>query len=624
MVTRLMTRPRHTTQTHGKRPQFGGQLAAGQQLGRYQVLAELASGGMAVVHVASAHGAAGFERLVALKVLHSHLATEEEFIKMFLDEARLAAGIRHPNVVSTIDISDSIETGYFLVMEYVEGDHLGALLSAAHKRGHRIPLPVVTRIMIDALAGLGAAHELRDASGKPLQLVHRDVSPHNVMVGSDGVARLTDFGVAKAEDRLTQTRHGEVKGKLSYMAPEQASSGVSDRRSDLFSVGIMLWEAVTGRRLFRADSVSATLSKLLANKIAPPSAVDPELAPLDALLRKALAHEPSARFQTAEEFSDAIDATARQLGGVASWRTVADAVSDYASEKLARERKLITAAKQALPHTNRVPTQADGPRRMPTVSFEAEPLSKAEPSGIFSNLTAARRPRKTRSGEAAAIPVSIEFQSNAESNRDLLLVPADHAISPPNGVRSVIPLSSESLSPAAGARPQGRATTADDAVTSNAHAARRLSREIAELQAARASRRGPLALGAVVLAIIGTVVSLRLGVREAPVPPAIFDDGRPEEARALEMTGEEQPAHLVAPMPPDTSPEDRAARVSTAEHAAVKATNEATQRRRTTAARPTRARPVAHRPKRVRKTGTQAGEARVERSTRLLPNPYKQ
>jgi serine/threonine protein kinase len=613
-----MTRPRHTTQTHGKRPNFGGQLAAGQQLGRYEVLAELASGGMAVVHVASAHGAAGFERLVALKVLHSHLATEEEFIKMFLDEARLAAGIRHPNVVSTIDISDSIETGYFLVMEYVEGDHLGALLSAAHKRGHRLPLPVVMRILIDALAGLGAAHELRDASGKPLQLVHRDVSPHNVMVGSDGVARLTDFGVAKAEDRLTQTRHGEVKGKLSYMAPEQASSGVSDRRSDLFSVGIMLWEAVTGRRLFRADSVSATLSKLLANKIAPPSAVDPELAPLDALLRKALAHEPAARFQTAEEFSDAIDATARLLGGVASWRTVADAVNDYASEKLARERKVITAAKQKLQSTGRIPITSDGARRMPTVSFENEPLSRAEPSGIFSNLTAPRRPRKTRSGEAAPIPVTIEFHSSSGSDRDVLIVPTDNPMPSLGSGRSIVPLSTGSVAPEITIRPPGAAARTGDTVTENAGPDRRLAREIAALRASRAARRGPLALGAVVLAIIGAVVALRLAAPPEPEAAAPAETP-PNEVRALEAPPEEHDAHLVAPMPPDTS-----ALENTAERAEVKASNEASQRRAAAAVRPARARPVAHRPKRVRKPIAPTAEARVERGNRLLPNPYKQ
>ena len=185
-----------------------GPLSAGHRLGRYEILAKLASGGMAVVYVASAQGAAGFERLVALKVLHANLAYEDEFIHMFLDEARLAARIRHPNVVPTIDISDSIQTGYFLVMEYIEGDHLGGLLGAAHRAGGRLSLPVILRIVADALAGLGAAHALTDDNGRPLQLVHRDVSPHNVLVGCDGVSRLTDFGVAKAEDRLTHTRDG--------------------------------------------------------------------------------------------------------------------------------------------------------------------------------------------------------------------------------------------------------------------------------------------------------------------------------------------------------------------------------------------------------------------------------
>jgi hypothetical protein len=426
--------------------------------------------------------------------------------------------------------------------------------------------------------------------------------------------------VAKAEDRLTQTRHGEVKGKLSYMAPEQASSGVSDRRSDLFSVGIMLWEAVTGRRLFRAESVSATLSKLLANKIAPPSAIDPELAPLDALLRKALAYDPAARFQTAEEFSDAIDATARRVGGVASWRTVADAVADYAAEKLARERKLITTAKQALPPGNGVPTQGGGPRRMPTVSFEGEPLSRAEPSGVFSNLTAPRRPRKTRSGEAAALPISIEFQSNATPARQLLAVPADQAVAPMSGGRSVVPLSSRSLTPAGTVRPQSRTASSDDAVTANAGADHRLSREIAELQAARGLRRRALALGAVVLALIGAVVWLRSAVQDERAERAMLDEVPAKEVRALEVAGEDQPAHLVAPIPPGTALENPA------EREALKTTTEATALRATTTARPTRSRTIIHRQqKRVRKATVAAPtEARVARSPRLLPNPYKQ
>ena len=325
-----------------------GQLPPGHRLGRYEVLSRLASGGMAVVYVANAQGAAGFERLVAIKVLHANLAYEDEFIRMFLDEARLAARIRHPNVVATIDISDTPDAGYYLVMEYVEGDHLGALLSTAHKLEERLPIPVVLRIVIDALGGLGAAHDLRDDDGKRLNLVHRDVSPHNVMVGVDGTSRLTDFGVAKAEDRLTHTRDGQVKGKLAYMAPEQASQGTCDARSDLFAMGIILWECVTGRRMFRAESTAATLNKLLHDEIAPPSAVDPVLAPLDPLLRRALARDTAARFQSAEEMIEAIEALAPSVGGVAPRRAVAKAVERYASEKLVRDRRVVEGARSAL------------------------------------------------------------------------------------------------------------------------------------------------------------------------------------------------------------------------------------------------------------------------------------
>jgi hypothetical protein len=331
-----------------ERSMGSGQLPPGHRLGRYEVLARLASGGMAVVYVANAQGAAGFERLVAIKVLHANLAYEEEFIRMFLDEARLAARIRHPNVVSTIDISDTPEAGYYLVMEYVEGDHLGALLSTAHKLEERLPIPVVLRIVIDALGGLGAAHELRDDDGKRLNLVHRDVSPHNVMVGSDGTSRLTDFGVAKAEDRLTHTRDGQVKGKLAYMAPEQASLGTCDSRSDLFAMGIILWECVTGRRMFRAESTAATLNRLLHDEIAPPSAVDPVLAPLDPLLKRALARDPAARFQSAEEMIEALEALAPTVGGVAPRRAVAKAVERYAIEKLERDRRVVESARSAL------------------------------------------------------------------------------------------------------------------------------------------------------------------------------------------------------------------------------------------------------------------------------------
>ena len=317
---------------------------AGRKLGRYEVLARLASGGMAGVYVARAIGVAGFERLFAIKVLHPHLAHEEEFISMFLDEARLAARIRHPNVVPTLDISDTPDAGFYLVMEYIEGDHLGALLQKAWKLGKRLPFPVTLRIVVDALEGLAAAHNLTDESGRNLHLVHRDISPHNVMVSSDGVARITDFGVAKAEVRLSTTREGQFKGKLAYMAPEHASNGDADQRSDLFSMAIILWESLAGRRLFRAENHAATLNKICLEPVPLLSSVDVGLTPFDALLMKALARDPNDRFQSAEEFAEAIEETATTLGGIAKAREVAALVREYAAEKLSRDTELIRSA----------------------------------------------------------------------------------------------------------------------------------------------------------------------------------------------------------------------------------------------------------------------------------------
>jgi serine/threonine protein kinase len=409
-----------------------GPLVPGAKLGRYEILAKLAAGGMAIVYVARVQSVAGFERLVAIKVLHANLAHEDEFIRMFLDEARLAASIRHPNVVPTIDISDSEEAGYFIVMEYIEGDHLGALLSSAHKTEETLPLPISMRIIADALGGLGAAHDLCDDTGKSLHLVHRDVSPHNIMVGRDGVVRLTDFGVAKAEDRLTHTRDGQVKGKLAYMAPEQAASGQTDLRSDLFSMGVILWECATGRRLFRAENTGATLNKLLHEVIPLPSSIDPRLAPLDALLGRALAREPAQRFQTAEEFAQAIEDVAPTLGGLASLRGVARVVKHHTAAKLKREKKLIEDALRALRPQDASDLSADledeasSPSTSSEISVTSGSLSASKVCGVFSHDTipGARRVfvRKPADDRPASVmrPIPPPFVGAREGRDDAL------------------------------------------------------------------------------------------------------------------------------------------------------------------------------------------------------------
>ena len=321
---------------------------SGKKLGRYEMLAQLAAGGMATVYVARAQGVAGFERLVAIKVLHPHLAHDDEFISMFLDEARLAARIRHPNVVPTLDISDSQGDGYFLVMEYIEGDHLGALLREAARGSTRLPTSVTLRIVVDALEGLSAAHGLKDGDGKPLAIVHRDISPHNILLGTDGVARITDFGVAKAEVRLSSTRDGQFKGKLAYMAPEQASNGTADQRSDLFSMGIVLWESLTGRRLFRADNNGELLNRLLNAPIPAPSEYVADLAPLDAVLMKALARDPAERYQTAAELVEALEAAAAGIGGLATPRQVGKSVREWLGTKIDTEATRIRTAIDSL------------------------------------------------------------------------------------------------------------------------------------------------------------------------------------------------------------------------------------------------------------------------------------
>jgi serine/threonine protein kinase len=333
------------TEPRPERSALGGaELLAGRRLGRYEVLCMLATGGMAGVYAGRAFGIAGFQRLLAIKVLHPHLAHEDDFIAMFLDEARLAARIRHPNVVATHDVNDTQGDGFYLVMDYVEGHHLGALLQQAITDDIVIPAPIAVRMVLDALAGLGAAHDLVDEQGKPLQLVHRDVSPHNIMVGVDGIARLTDFGVAKAEVRLSQTRDGQFKGKIAYMSPEHASGLEVDQRSDIFSAGIVLWEALTGRRLFRGDTAPQILNRVLHQDSPKPSSISADLAPFDPILERALSRRRASRFASADEFAEALEAVALAHGGIATPRQVGELVRKLTLEKLTAEREKIRKA----------------------------------------------------------------------------------------------------------------------------------------------------------------------------------------------------------------------------------------------------------------------------------------
>ena len=266
---------------------------------------------MASVYLGRTRGPGGFERLVALKVMHDHISHDPAFSAMFLDEARLAARIRHPNVVPTLDVA---EDGRYIVMEYVEGASLHAILSRLRKRDDQVPLPVALRIFVDALSGLHAAHELADAVGKPLNIVHRDVSPHNILVGVDGTSRITDFGIAHAEARITSTRGGELKGKLPYMAPEQLEDDSLDRRTDVYAAGCVLWEVLVGERLFKAGSEAAMACAILAGPGRTPSQAGADVPEaLEAACMQALGPRDR-RFLTALAFSEAVERAAEASG----------------------------------------------------------------------------------------------------------------------------------------------------------------------------------------------------------------------------------------------------------------------------------------------------------------------
>lgn len=289
-------------------------VVPGTRLGRYEIITPLASGGMATVFVGRVLGAAGFHRLVAIKLLHPHVAADQQFITMFLDEARLAARIRHRNVVPTLDLQHGPE-GHYLVMELIEGESLLGLLRESVKVNKPMPPPVAVRIMLDVLAGLHAAHTLTGDAGEPLNLVHRDVSPHNILVGVDGTARIVDFGIARAEERLGTTRDGQVKGKLAYMAPEQTTSEPVDRRVDVFTAGIVLWETLCGRRLFKGQSDAEVLRKLLDKPIPRLRDMAPAYSEaLDDVCARALARSVDDRFDTAAHFAEALEHAAQPLG----------------------------------------------------------------------------------------------------------------------------------------------------------------------------------------------------------------------------------------------------------------------------------------------------------------------
>jgi hypothetical protein len=266
-----------------------------EPFGKYQLLKRIAGGGMGEVFLARQAGIQGFEKLLVIKTLLPHLGQDPQFVEMFLDEARLAARLSHPNLISIFDLGE-VEGIFYIAMDYVHGEDLKRMWKQAYREGVTIPPAIAARIVADAAAGLGYAHRLTDDQGESLGLVHRDVSPQNILLTFDGGVKLIDFGVAKAAGRATHTQTGALKGKYAYMSPEQVDGAVLDQRSDVFALGIVLWEMVTGSRLFRADTEVQTLKLVMACEVPAPSEQNPHVpAALDPILLRALAHDRDQR-----------------------------------------------------------------------------------------------------------------------------------------------------------------------------------------------------------------------------------------------------------------------------------------------------------------------------------------
>jgi eukaryotic-like serine/threonine-protein kinase len=374
-------------------------ISVTERFGKYKSLGRIGHGGMADVFLAVGRGPAGFNKLVVLKRLHDAAASDEMYREMFLDEARLAARLNHPNVVQTYEVFEH-ENAFFITMEYLEGQPLSRIARECVRRGVRLRHPVFARIVSDVLCGLHYAHEACDYDGSPLNIVHRDVSPQNVFVTYNGQVKVVDFGIAKAERSNTKTQAGLFKGKAAYMAPEQLEGGDIDRRVDVFTTGIVLWELLVGRRLMAAESTAKTLVRLLQEKVPRVAEVIPDIDPrLDRIVARALERDPDARYQTAGQMREALEeylldgkyiVRHEEIG-----RVVDDAFRDV-REQLARQIHVQMA------RASEFPVSRSG--TMPAASLAlAPPLVPSHPFIAASGAPA------SRDADAIHVPITTTF-----------------------------------------------------------------------------------------------------------------------------------------------------------------------------------------------------------------------
>jgi len=381
-----------------------------ENYGDYQLIKKLASGGMASIFLARQKGIEDFEKLLVVKRILPHLAENEEFIKMFLDEARIAARLNHPSIVQIFNLGAVGDT-FFIAMEYVHGEDVRRVWKKSDAAGKPIPIPLVARIVMEVAAGLDYAHKKTDANGKPLGIVHRDISPQNILVTFEGGVKVVDFGIAKAADQATVTKSGVLKGKYSYMSPEQAAGQKIDRRSDIFALGIVMYELITGTRLFKRNNDINTLNAVSDCIIAPPSQVNARVPKdLDPIVLKALAKDPEGRFEDAMGLHTALEQwlLANKLSSSAV--QLAAFMKDIYAERLAREAaEGLVAAEDA----DKSRDAGDGMKATPAPKAPA----KATGSGVRSEQSQRPRPAPVDDPDATRAERSGDRSSSSRESR---------------------------------------------------------------------------------------------------------------------------------------------------------------------------------------------------------------
>jgi serine/threonine-protein kinase len=428
---------------HGSVPQ---RLEPGVVLDRYELLCPIAQGGMAEVWLARFAGKFGFEKLVAIKTILAAHAPDPKFQQMFLDEARIISRIRHPNVAEILDVGEH-EGAVYHVLEWIEGAALSKLYRPFRQADVPFPPRMALRILAEACDGLHAAHEIRGTDGRPLEVVHRDVSPSNVLVSVSGGVKVIDFGVAKALNRMSETTTtGAVKGKLVYMSPEQALAKPVDRRSDVWSVGAVLYYLLSGRRPYEADNPVALISLLVARE--PPAPLSEVPEPIAHVVERALAYDPEHRFPTAAALARALDSAAVSVYGVTTSADIASFVEEYAGPDLAAQRLRIETALDArrtdvrpwTPELATAPTDASSAAPAVTASASQAPVEPSESQISLKHMVGAhtlRPPDARRRVVIGAVLGGLAFVAAVA-----LAIGARHALSTEDSPRSAAPAAS--------------------------------------------------------------------------------------------------------------------------------------------------------------------------------------